>query len=379
MKDLTVILKNQPGTLADMGESLGKVGINMDGLCGFPQKGEGVIHILVEDETTAQWALEEAGFDSIWVPDHLLFIPPGIVPEAWSTLAATAVITEKTVLGTCVTDPHRYHPAVLAQKVSTVDQISGGRAVLGLGAGEAMNLEPFGIEWNRPVSKLIEATKIIRKFWTEDMFNYEGEFWKLKDAFIQIKPFQSKLPIYFGANSPRTLKLTGQIADGWIPTPLNPELYKRRLNIVKEGVKISNRSIQELDTGIQLYTSVSEKAGDAHQRLETMKPMIVTYPQLLEEAGYDVNLPEEIRSLAYPELLPSSKWIEKYLKYGELIPLEAAIEFSISGTIEDCIEKIDKFVKAGAKHFVLINMGPKPRHVMEIYGKEIIPYFKENY
>ncbi|MFX1420311.1 MAG: amino acid-binding protein [Promethearchaeota archaeon] len=63
MKDLTVIVKNQPGTLADMGESLGKNGINMEGLCGFPQKGEGVVHLLVEDETTAQWALEQAGFE----------------------------------------------------------------------------------------------------------------------------------------------------------------------------------------------------------------------------------------------------------------------------------------------------------------------------
>jgi len=62
LRDLTVILKNQPGMLADMGEALGKMGINMEGLCGFPLKGEGIIHILVEDETTARWALEEAGF-----------------------------------------------------------------------------------------------------------------------------------------------------------------------------------------------------------------------------------------------------------------------------------------------------------------------------
>ncbi|MFW9901886.1 MAG: amino acid-binding ACT domain-containing protein, partial [Candidatus Thorarchaeota archaeon] len=61
MKDLTVILKNKPGTLADMGEVLGKNGINMEGLCAFPQKGEGVVHILVEDETTTQWVLEDAG------------------------------------------------------------------------------------------------------------------------------------------------------------------------------------------------------------------------------------------------------------------------------------------------------------------------------
>jgi len=63
MKDLTVILKNKPGALADMGETLGKNGINMEGLCGFPLKNEGVIHLLVEDETTTRWVLEDAGFD----------------------------------------------------------------------------------------------------------------------------------------------------------------------------------------------------------------------------------------------------------------------------------------------------------------------------
>ena len=62
LKDLTVILKNQPGTLADLGETLGKNGINMEGLCGFPLRGEGIIHILVEDEETTRWVLEDAGF-----------------------------------------------------------------------------------------------------------------------------------------------------------------------------------------------------------------------------------------------------------------------------------------------------------------------------
>ncbi len=63
MKDLTVILKNQPGMLADMGEILGQNNINMEGLCGFPLKDEGIIHILVEDETTTKWVLEAAGFE----------------------------------------------------------------------------------------------------------------------------------------------------------------------------------------------------------------------------------------------------------------------------------------------------------------------------
>ncbi len=63
MKDLTIILENRPGILADLGETLGKNGINMEGLCGFPLKGEGIVHILVEEETTAQYVLESAGFE----------------------------------------------------------------------------------------------------------------------------------------------------------------------------------------------------------------------------------------------------------------------------------------------------------------------------
>lgn len=319
---------------------------------------------------------EEAGFDSIWIPDHLLFIPPGIVPEAWSTLAATATVTEKATLGTCVSDPHRYHPAVLAQKVATVDQISGGRVILGLGAGEAMNLEPFGIEWKKPVSKLIEAVTIIRKLWSGEVLNYEGRFWRLRDAFLQISPIKGRVPIYFGANSPRTLKLTGEMADGWLSIPLSPRLYKERLKLIKEGAERAGRSLDDLDMGVYLYTSVAENAEDAYKRIETIKSQVIPSPELLREAGYDIELPEELQSISYFKALLNSEWVQKFLTYGELIPREAAIEFSIAGTVEDCINKIDEFIKAGVKHFLLLNVGPDPRQVMKAYSEEIIPHFK---
>ena len=319
---------------------------------------------------------EEAGFDSLWVPDHLLFIPPGIVPEAWSVLAAVAMVTKRAILGTCVTDPHRYHPAVLAQKVATVDQLSGGRAVLGLGAGESMNLDPFGIRWNKPVSRLIEAVSIMRRLWSGELFSYDGEFWKLKDAFLQIKPTQPRPPIYFGANSPRTLRLTGEMADGWLPTPLSPKLYRKRLELVKEGARKAGRPFDEIDAGIYLYTSIADKAEDAYKQLEGIKPMIA-HPELLKEAGYEIEFPEEIGHISYFRLLPTSEILGKVSSYAELIPMEAAIEFSVAGTTEDCIEKIEEYVKAGVKHLDFINMGPDPRRVMEIYGKEIIPRFRE--
>ncbi len=321
---------------------------------------------------------EEAGFDSIWAPDHLLFIPPGVVPEAWSMLAAAAIVTEKATLGTCVSDPHRHHPAVLAQKVATVDQISGGRVTLGLGAGEAMNLEPYGIDWKRPVSRLIEFTTIVRKFWSGETFNYEGEFWKLRDAFLQIRPSRGTIPIYFGANSPRMLEVTGEIADGWLSTPLSPTLFNKRLSLVKKGAEKANRPLNEIDVGAYLYTSVTEKSEDASKQIEKMKAQVIPSPQLLKEAGYHVELSEELQSISYFKALLNSEWLEKFLTFAESIPLNAAIEFSITGTTEDCIEKIEAYIKAGVKHFLLLNAGPDPRSVVKVYREEIIPYFKKS-
>lgn len=322
-------------------------------------------------------ANEEAGFNSIWFPDHVLFIPPGIVPEAWSTLAATAVVTEKVVLGTCVSDPHRYHPAVFAQKVATVDRISGGRVILGLGAGEAMNLDPFGIEWKNPVSRLIEAVTIMRKLWAGDVLTYEGRFWKLKDAFLQINPVKGRVPIYFGANSPRTLRLTGEMADGWLSVPLSPKLYGEHLKFVKEGAEKTGKSLDDIDTGVYLYTSITERAEDAYKQLDTIKSQILPSPEILREAGYDIELPKELQSISYFKASPDSEWVEKFLQYGELIPREAAIEFSVAGTVKDCTDKIEEYIKAGAKHLLLINVGPDPRRVMELYSKEIIPQFTQ--
>lgn len=320
---------------------------------------------------------EEAGFDSLWFPDHLLFIPPGIVPEAWSMLAAAAILTSRALLGTCVSDPHRYNPAVLAQKVATVDNLSGGRAILGLGAGEAMNLEPFGINWKRPVSKLVEFITLVRKLWTGEVLNYNGKFWRFKNAFLQITPLKGKVPIYLGANSQRTLRLAGELADGWLSIPLPPKLYKQRLTFIKEGTEKAGRSFDEIDVGIYLYTAVAENAEDAYKQIESMKAQIIPAPELLIESGYDIGLPEDLKSISYFKILPDSEHIEKLLAYNEYIPKEAAIEFSVAGTPNDCIEKLDKYIKAGARHILLINAGPNPPQTLKVYSEKIIPYFRE--
>jgi len=317
---------------------------------------------------------EEAGFDSIWVPDHVVFLQSGTTPEAWCLLSALAVKTNRVFLGTAVSDPHRRHPAVLAQTVATVDRLSGGRVLLGLGAGEAMNLEPFGITWSKPVERLVEAVEIMRALWSGEMIDYEGRFWKLRGAFLQIKPIR-RIPIYLGAHGPKMLELTGKMADGWLPTPLTPELYRRRLKVIENAARKAGRTLEEIDRAIYLYTCISKKPEEVYERLEGFKAMIVHYPEALREAGYEVEVPEGFKP--YFKVLPQEEDLRPFLEFASSVPLEAALDFSISGTPEECLDKVEAYVKAGVRHFILINIGPDVKFVMRFYAKEVIPRFRE--
>jgi alkanesulfonate monooxygenase SsuD/methylene tetrahydromethanopterin reductase-like flavin-dependent oxidoreductase (luciferase family) len=268
--------------------------------------------------------IEELGFDSIWLADHLLFPgASGFTVEAWSVLSAIAAKTEKVKLVIGVTDPHRRHPALLAQTAATIDQLSNGRLILGIGAGEGMNLNPFGIECGKPVSKMVESIDVMRRLWgssESNKFDFNGDFYSLKKAYLDFKPIQEIIPIYMAANGPRTRRICGEIADGWIPIVESPETYKKHLEEVNTGAKEANRDMGEIETCLEIYTAVSEKGR-----------------------------------------VPGSS------------------EFSIGGNVDEVIERIDEFIKSGVRHFSLMNLGPNLKEVEQIYGRRIIPYFKEEF
>ena len=320
---------------------------------------------------------EEVGFDSVWAADHLLMIPSGIVPDVWPILSVIANQTNKIELGTCVSDPHRRHPAVFAQMAATLDQISKGRTIVGLGPGEAMNVEQFGIEWDKPVSRLIEFTEILRNLWVRDSFSFDGKFWRLKNSFLQIKPVRNPIPIYFGANGKRTIKLTGEIADGWIPTPRNPRLYRKQLSEIKNAAESAGRSFENFDACLYVYAAISKNRTDALNQLKSIKPQIAFFPKVIEDAGYDVEIPEKFSINLYSDILLDEAGFKLYEDFGRYVPDEVVEDFSIVGTPKDCEEKVEEFVKAGVRHFILVNMGPDPKFVLEFFSKRIIPSYKE--
>jgi probable F420-dependent oxidoreductase len=166
-------------------------------------------------------AAERVGFDSIWVGDHLLYqgddLPPRGPWEAWSLLAALAAVTERVELGPLVASASFYNPAVLAKKAATIDEISGGRLILGLGAGwNEAEYRAFGFPFDHRVDRFEEALTIIRTLLREGEVDFEGRYHRARRCrLIPRGPRPQGPPILIGTTGPRMLRLAASHADGW--------------------------------------------------------------------------------------------------------------------------------------------------------------------
>ncbi|MEM8767766.1 MAG: LLM class F420-dependent oxidoreductase [Pseudomonadota bacterium] len=167
--------------------------------------------------------VEQTGWDGLWYADH--FMPnaedtSAPWPEAWITLASLGAQVPRLRLGTLVTGNTYRHPAVLAKMAATLDHISGGRVVLGLGSGWQENEHSqYGIPFytvGERLKRLDEACQVIKSLFTETKSNFDGAFYQLKDASLEPKPVQSPLPLLIGGGGEQvTLKITAKYADEW--------------------------------------------------------------------------------------------------------------------------------------------------------------------
>ncbi len=321
---------------------------------------------------------DKLGFDTVWYPDHVVFVSPTEAHEAWTIATAAAMMTKNIKLGT-VSDPHRMHPAVFAQRLASIDHISKGRVTLTLGVGESMNLDAYGIKWNKPLTRLRESMQVMQKLWAADgPVNYKGEFYEMKDAFLQVKPYKRKrIPTYIATHTPKGLKLAGELGDGWLPIDLNPKLYAEYLGTIKESAKSAGRKMSEIDPALWVFTSLGKNQDEAYKTLEPFKYVLVMQDQL-KKAGYDVKIPEEYHGLNYFNVVPQDEaGRQKFRQLGQFFPREAIMDFTITGSKQDCIKKIEKYISKGVRHFVLFyRFSPDPEKALKTYAKDIIPYFK---
>jgi alkanesulfonate monooxygenase SsuD/methylene tetrahydromethanopterin reductase-like flavin-dependent oxidoreductase (luciferase family) len=155
---------------------------------------------------------EAVGFDSLWVGDHLLYRDDDGTQgpwEAWTLLAALAAVTEKVALGPLVASTSFHNPVMLAKKAATVDEISNGRLVLGLGAGwNRTEYDAYGYPFDHRVSRFEEAFTIIRTLLSDGAIDFDGTYYSARDCVLEPPARPAGIPLMIGSQGPRMLAAT---------------------------------------------------------------------------------------------------------------------------------------------------------------------------
>ena len=240
---------------------------------------------------------DSGGWHCLWYADHYMpnsggeDVLPGNVHECWAMLPAIAAVTERLRIGSLVAPTSVHHPAVLANRASTIDHISNGRLVLGIGAGWQINEHhAYDIELEEPairVSRFEEAIQVIRSLLDEEVTDFHGDFYDITDAPANPKPVQSPLPILVGTGSPRMLRITARHADQWntwgAPGMAGGALAK--LHTACEQVERDPSTIWKSAQALVFMTDDADlatniKGGDMGER-----SIIGSNPQLVDEIG----------------------------------------------------------------------------------------------
>lgn len=219
--------------------------------------------------------VEEAGFDSVWVGDHLLYEQDGrrVGPwEAFTQLAAIAAVTTRVEIGPLVAAQPFHEPAILAKQAATIDEISGGRLVLGLGAGwNRLEFDAFGLPFERRVSRFAEGFDIIRRLLAGETVTFHGEFYDLEGCVLL--PPSSRPggpPLMVGSNSPRMLSLTIPYVAAWnswfVDFDNDPQQLPELLARIDQACQEVDRDPTTLEKSVALLFQL-EGGGD--RRLST--------------------------------------------------------------------------------------------------------------
>jgi F420-dependent oxidoreductase-like protein len=236
-----------------------KLGLNLpyEGSLAFPEAVE-----------IAQRA-EALGYESVWMPE-------AYGTDAISILGALAARTERIQLGTGIVNIFSRTPALLAQTAATLDMISGGRFILGLGtSGHQVVTGWHGVPFDRPLLRMRETIAIVRQVLRRDRLRFTGEVFQLDMGLkLSAHPVRETVPIYLATLTPGGLRLTGELADGWIPTLFSPGhmgLFRPEL---EAGARISGRSLDSLAVAPHVPVSIDDDRARAR---DALKPWVALY------------------------------------------------------------------------------------------------------
>ncbi len=306
---------------------------------------------------------EQLGLETIAISDH--FQPwrhnGGHAPNALTWLGAIGERTERALLGTSVLTPTmRYEPAIIAQAFATLACLNPGRVFLGVGTGEAMNETPAtGREWpgvKERRMRLAEAIRLIRRLWTEERVDFEGEHFTTERATIYDRP-EEPVPIYVAASGPLAAKLAGRAGDGFICTSgKKAELYEELLGKVEEGAADAGRDPGSVARMIEIKVSYDEDLDFARQACGFWAALALT-PE--EKSGIEDPIEMERAADAAIDRAPT--------------------RFVVSDDPDEVVERIAPYVELGFENLVFHGPGHDQERFLRAFCSDVLPRLRERW
>lgn len=303
----------------------------------------------ISELTSLASSIERLGCDWLWINEDRL------QKDSFTVLAALAASTDSIRLGPGVTNPFTRHPALIASAIATLDELSGGRAVLGLGAG-GTNHRMLGLERRAPASALRDAVTVIRRLIAGESVTVDGDTVRVRDAELDFDPVRDRIPLYIGARGPKILELGGEVADGVIVGNVATATgWRYALERIHSGVQRARRDGAEIELVAWLYTSIDDDPEAARAAVRHMvATTLVTSRPILEQLG--VELPPR-----FAQEMERAQWQLSSSVIGRasaLVPDELIGKFALAGTGAECRGALGRLLEA----------------VPEITGVVIVPF-----
>lgn len=287
---------------------------------------------------------EALGYTALWIPEV-------VGPDAFISLAAYALNTSKIELGTGVVPIQLRTPGIMAMSFLTLNELSGGRALAGLGVSSPAIVERWhGASYRKPVTAMRECVEIMRQLFTEGRAKFEGWIYK-SDFRLGMRLTQKPPRIYLAALNPPMLQVAGEIADGVLFNYSPPEAMPELINQVRSSAIAAGRDPDEIDIGAYVRMCVTEDeraATDAFKRELAGYAFVDSYRQMFERYGLGDEMAEVRR------LWQAGKRDEAFTAIGDA----SAAKLGVVGSKEKAREYVARFRSAGVTHPIIFPIGP---------------------
>ena len=279
--------------------------------------------------------VEAMGFDSVWTGEHILFYGPTL--DATVTLGAFAAKTERIKLGTAILLLPLRNPTVVAKAVSTIDIISKGRVILGIGVGGEFpkEFEATGVPVAERGARTNEAIRVIKQLWTGENTSFHGRWTTFDGVMMQPKPPQpGGPPIVVSGRSEAAQRRAARLGDGYMPYLFTPERFAAAKAQIEAEAERRGRDLSDFHWMLYQFTSLADRYEDAHER---------AVARLSRQYNQDFSA--------------------------------IAARYCALGTAEQAAERLRAFAEAGVRHFILTPITPPGagHEHLDWYARELLP------